>query len=216
VESSSPNNPDKKADYTTCKLGLNYLTDPELTFWYHMFSDNSGQDEMGDLYLDICVDGTWKNDVVHLSGNKGDSWFEQTVDLNDHKGERVILRFRAVTGSVWASDICIDDFRIEGETASDNIASKSPLSFDLKFYGSRIYFHIPDSKDKKKHLVKIRIYNMQGKIIKTLLNKKVASGPHYINLGIYGNREYKLAAGLYFCRMKVGSFNKTINIVLKK
>lgn len=213
IEASQPNYPYKRADFTTAKFNFKSLVNPELTFWCHMYSDTNS---MGDLYLDINVDSVWHDSVLHLSGDHGDEWFSQTVDLSNYKGDRVVFRFRGITGSLWASDICIDDFRIEGETAVDNIAPKSPLSFHLKFYGSRIYFHIPDSKDKKKHLVKIKIYNMQGKIIKTLLNKRVASGPHYINLAVTGNREYKFAAGLYLCRMEVGSFNKTINVLLKK
>lgn len=213
IEASQPNYPYKRADFTTAKFNFKSLVNPELTFWCHMYSDTNS---MGDLYLDINVDSMWHDSVLHLSGDHGDEWFSQTVDLSGYKGDRVVFRFRGITGSLWASDICIDDFRIEGETAVDNTAPKPPLSFDIKFYGSRIYFHIPDSKNKKKHLVKIIIYNMQGKIIKTLLNKRVASGPHYINLAITGNREYKFAAGLYLCRMEVGSFNKTINVLLKK
>ena len=213
MEASQPNYPYKKVDFVTPKFNFKSLVNPELTFWCHMYSDTNS---MGELFLDINADGVWHDSVCYLSGDHGDEWFSQTVNLSDYKGDRVVFRFRGITGSLWASDICMDDFRIEGETASDNIASKSPLRFDLKFYSSRIYFHIPDFKDKKKHLVKIKIYNMQGKIIKTLLNEKISSGSHYINLGITGKRECSLAAGLYLCRMEVGSFNKTINIVLKK
>jgi hypothetical protein len=207
VESSSPNNPDKKADYTTCKLGLNYLNDPELSFWYHMFSDNSGQDEMGDLYLDICVDGTWKNEVLHLSGNKGDQWFEQKVDLTDHKGERVILRFRAITGSGWASDICIDDFKVDGQMAIDHITVNTPSFFNLRFYNSRVHYNIPQRAEG--YEVFINLYNVQGKLVQSVVNGKVKAGSYSIPLN-------RLATGLYLLKMETKEYNTTTNIIITR
>ncbi len=207
VESSSPNNPDKKADYATPKFNLKALADPELTFWCHMFSDNSGQDEMGDLYLDICVDGNWSSDVVQLSKDHGDAWFEQKVDLNQYKGERVIFRFRAVTGSGWASDICIDDFKIDGLVSVNDLASKVSLSFGLGFYGSRIHFRVPENTGKEK--VHISLYNVQGKLVKKIVNDNLKAGYYSVPLRL-------LATGLYICRMEAEGFNKTINVILTK
>lgn len=207
VESSDPNNPDKKADYITCKLGLNYLNEPELSFWYHMFSDNDGQDEMGDIYLDISVDGTWHNDVLHLTNDHGDQWFEQKVDLNNYKGERVILRFRAVTGSGWASDICIDDFKVDGQMAIDNIINDMPSLYSLQFYNSRIHFSIPEYPGNKK--LKIGLYNVQGKLVKTLVNGNIKAGDYSIPVN-------QLATGLYLLKMEAEGFNKTVNIILTK
>lgn len=213
VEASTPNYPDKRADFITAKFNYKSLVKPELTFWCHMFSDTNA---MGDLYLDINVDSTWYDSVVHLTGDHGDKWFSQTLDLSGYKGDRVVFRFRAVTGSLWAGDIAIDDIRIEGETAVDNIIVKPHLPFSLKYYGSRIYFQIPRSGNNKLHLVKIGIYNTQGRLVKTLLNKRVKPGKHTIHPDITGTNRYALAAGLYLCRMETEEFNKTINILLRK
>ena len=170
-----------------------------------MFSDNDGQDEMGDLYLDISVDGTWENDVLHLSGNKGDTWFEQKVDLNNYKGERVILRFRAITGSGWASDICIDDFKVDGQIAIDNGAMTKPLSFDLTYFGSRIHYMMPVNKNQ----VNIALYNLQGKLVKTLVNGS-------INAGYYSIPLHNFATGLYLVKLEAEGYSKTLNIMIAK
>ena len=215
VESSSPNYPDKTADFATAKFDFKSLTDPELIFWCHMFSDNEGVDEMGDLYLDICVDGNWSNDVVNLTNDHGDVWFEQTVDLNPYKGDRVIFRFRAITGSGFASDICIDDFEINGQTPIGNNSLESPLSFDLKLHGSQLKLQLPDNKDKLHH-ISLNLYNLQGKLINTLLSGNVKSGVHSISLDKVFHGGRKLATGLYLCKMEAGEFTKTINLLLRK
>ncbi len=57
VEASTPNNPSKKTNMLSPVFDFGYLKKPSLTFWAHMKSDSN---TMGDLYVDICEDGTWK------------------------------------------------------------------------------------------------------------------------------------------------------------
>lgn len=205
MEASDPNNPDKKADFVTPKFDFKHLGDPKLTFWYHMFSaDNT----MGILYLDINVDGTWHNDVVTLTGDNGDEWFVQEVDLNQYKGDRVIFQFRGITGSSWCSDICIDDFKIDGAVPIENNITKTlPGSFDVKFFGSRIHYQVPDI-GKASH-VSIKLYNLQGKLVKTLVNRNLSADYYSMPVG-------QLATGMYLCRMEAKGFVKTINVLLTK
>lgn len=202
VEASGDNSPDKQADFTTCKIGLNHLTGPELSFYYHMFSATN---EMGDLYLDISVDGNWTNDVLHLTNDNGDQWIEQKLDLNPYIGERVIFRFRAITGDSWCSDICIDDFMVDGQMAIDVSNTNVPKYFDLKFYNSRIYFMLPENRDK----VNIALYNLQGKLVRTLVNDNLKADHYAIPVN-------KLATGLYLCKIKTKGFTKTIRVLLKR
>ncbi len=208
VESSSSNNPDKKADFMSPKFDLRSLNNPELSFWCHMFSDNEGKDEMGDLYLDINVDGTWHNEVVHKSGDYGDEWFEVKQSLTDYKGNRVIFRFRAVTGSGWASDICLDDFQVTGEVTPIVSTIKAPLQFDVGCIGSRIHYRIPDGIDKTN--ISLALYNMQGKLVFELVRDNVSSGNYFLDIS------KNLAAGLYQCRMKAQKLRKNINVIVTK
>lgn len=213
AEASSPNYPYKSAEFITAKFNYTSLVKPELTFWYHMFSDTNA---MGDLYLDINVDGLWHDSVVHLSGDHGDTWHSQTVDLSDYKGDRVVIRFRAVTGSLWASDIALDDIMIEGETAATVKDRIHPRLLDLKYCNLRFFFHIPQIRNYKTCHVRIDIYNILGKLIGTLLNSEVKPGYHSIPLDRKANRRYLPAAGLYLCRMEIGGFNKTITFLLSQ
>jgi len=114
VEASDPNYPHKKTDFITCKTDFGALSRPVLIFWAHMFSDTHA---MGDLHCDVDVDGSWHTDIAFLSGDHGDRWFAQSIDLASYKGDRVRFRFRGVTGDLWASDICVDDLIITDKPA---------------------------------------------------------------------------------------------------
>ena len=114
TEATLPNNPNKRADLITPAFNLTLLTDAELTFWYHMY-DNTVNNYMGTLHLDVFINDAWIEDIMTpISGNQGDQWHEQVVDLTAYAGEIIELRFRGITGAGYASDICIDDFSIDG------------------------------------------------------------------------------------------------------
>ncbi len=125
VEASNPNNPEKKAHMLSPRFDLNALQEGSCSFWYHMFS---AENTMGDLYIDLCVDGQWNEGVKHLTGDKGDTWHEETIDLKDYAGKKVQFRFRGITGEDWCSDICIDDFSIDGKANALPLYTTEPVT----------------------------------------------------------------------------------------
>jgi hypothetical protein len=121
TESSNPNYPDKRADMISPTFDLSNLDDVEVKFWYHMYNNSTGSPIMGDLHLDVFHNNVWIEDVMTpISENQGDQWHEQVVDLSAYDGEIVKLRFRGITGG-YASDICIDDFSINGNAQSTTL-----------------------------------------------------------------------------------------------
>lgn len=207
VEASDPNNPSKKADFITPKFDIRSATNIKLTFWSHMYSS---QNEMGDLYLDVEVDGAWNNDVVHLTDDHGDEWFETTKDLSSYSGDRMRLRFRAVTGASWASDICVDDLRVAGDivtvNVNRNVVNKVNL---LRLHRSRLCYTIPDNSPN----ISINLYDVKGKLVKTLVNGPVNKGTYLIDLKAPGNGT--VSTGVYLCRMETAGINKTIKVIIK-
>jgi len=207
ASASNSGNPNKKFDFTTPKFNFSSLKNPLLSFWYHMFSDNAGEDHMGELHLDISVDGVWNNDVITaIDGNQGDAWHEQTLDLNPYRGERVILRFRGITGDSWESDISLDDIKIfEDPTGIGDTGPGAPSSYGLHYYGSRLHYSIPENKNQ----ISINLYNLQGKLVKTLVNSNINSGYHSIPL-------HNFATGLYLVKLEAEDYSKTITVMITR
>ncbi|MDB2631208.1 GEVED domain-containing protein [Ulvibacter sp.] len=83
-------------------INLAGLTNPELTFDYHMYGATTGT-------LDVIVGGT---NVFTLTGQQQTSetadWITAIVDLSAYSGEISVI-FRATRGSSWSGDISLDN-----------------------------------------------------------------------------------------------------------
>lgn len=100
---------DKTALLITPCFDLTGVNAPQASIWYHMLGAS-----MGELHIDILVDGEWIEDVVpSISGNQGASWQQVVINLNTYIGKTINLRFRGITGNGFTSDICLDDFEIK-------------------------------------------------------------------------------------------------------
>lgn len=94
--------------------------DATLSFDYHMYSGNSN---MGELHVDIDDGSGWVNDPTPLIGNQqgGQSspWLNRIIDLSSYANKKIRIRFRAIRGFDFTSDIAIDNVMVSG-TASNN------------------------------------------------------------------------------------------------
>ncbi len=97
---------------TPC-IDLSSATKPELSFWYHAYGSS-----IGELHVDIFVDGEWIYDLTPpIQGDKGNTWFQQTANLIPYVGKTVILRFRGSNGGGFTGDLAIDDVGIQENPA---------------------------------------------------------------------------------------------------
>eukprot|EP00633_Aureoumbra_lagunensis_P005797 CAMPEP_0197324022 /NCGR_PEP_ID=MMETSP0891-20130614/70858_1 /TAXON_ID=44058 ORGANISM="Aureoumbra lagunensis, Strain CCMP1510" /NCGR_SAMPLE_ID=MMETSP0891 /ASSEMBLY_ACC=CAM_ASM_000534 /LENGTH=980 /DNA_ID=CAMNT_0042816767 /DNA_START=75 /DNA_END=3017 /DNA_ORIENTATION=- len=79
-----------------------------VTFDYHMYGSS-----MGTLSFQYSTDAgssSW-TELWSLSGDQGDSWITQTVDIPSTANK---IRFWATTGTSYRSDICIDNIVFNG------------------------------------------------------------------------------------------------------
>lgn len=212
TEASSDGNPNKKFWTVTPFFDFTNLTEPYISFWYHMQSDTN---RMGDLYVDIYADNAWTDSIVYISGHQDTVWLEKTLDLNQYAGKIVQFRFRGVTDTSFDSDMAIDDFLVDDHTGIQNQIVKVPMQYGIKFYGSRVHYQIPENGNKLQH-VSLKLYNVQGKLVRTLLDGSVKTGYHSIPVNGRNSGMYKLATGLYLCKMKTKGFTKTINVIIKR
>ncbi|WP_405574794.1 reprolysin-like metallopeptidase [Winogradskyella sp. Asnod2-B02-A] len=104
---------------------LSTATTETFSFYYHMLGD-----DMGSLNLEVTIDdgGNWTN-VFSVSGEIGDVWNSQNIDISSYYGEVIKFRFIGLTGNGWSSDIAIDHIGI-GDPITDNIAPVITLNGD--------------------------------------------------------------------------------------
>lgn len=108
VEASGAGAPSKVAVVQTPCYNLSGLSQPYLTFWYHMQGA-----QMGSLRVDVNVGGTITQNAWSVSGDQGGYWRQGWVDLAPFAGQSSVqFRFRAVTGGGELSDIALDDVRV--------------------------------------------------------------------------------------------------------
>lgn len=113
------------AELLTPCIDLSNSTFPSLSFWYHMYGAT-----MGELHVDVIAEGVWTLDVMPMiSGNKGDNWFQATVNLSAFNGKVINVRFRGITGTDFTSDMALDDISIiESSTPPQAMFVGNPIS----------------------------------------------------------------------------------------
>ncbi|GAA4272402.1 trypsin-like peptidase domain-containing protein [Aquimarina gracilis] len=105
--------PNKRAILNSPCLDFSGLTEPSLSFQYHMLGS-----AINSLNVEARTNnsGNWTS-VFSRSGEQGSNWNAADVDLSAYAGESSVqLRFNVVTGSGgsgWQSDIAIDDVSIQ-------------------------------------------------------------------------------------------------------
>ncbi|HAS41215.1 MAG TPA: hypothetical protein DCS93_12090 [Microscillaceae bacterium] len=111
VEASNPNFPSKTAILESPCFDLSGVTNPELTFDYHMYGS-----QVNNLKAEVKVgSGSWTQ-IFTKSGNQGNNWLSETINLSAYLGTEVKVRFMVTTGtgsSGWQSDIAIDHVRVQ-------------------------------------------------------------------------------------------------------
>ncbi|MEM6378684.1 MAG: trypsin-like peptidase domain-containing protein [Bacteroidota bacterium] len=105
--------PNKRAILNSPCLNFGSLSEPTLTFEYHMLGS-----AINSLTVEARTNnsGSWAS-VFSRSGEQGSNWNSANVDLSAYAGQSSVqLRFNVVTGSGgsgWQSDIAIDDVSIQ-------------------------------------------------------------------------------------------------------
>ncbi|MCB0445928.1 MAG: T9SS type A sorting domain-containing protein [Gelidibacter sp.] len=110
---ASGSNSNDVAEYTSPCIEINY-TDAMLSFYYHMYGNS-----IGELHVDIDSGSGFVNDVTSAivgqqQTTSGNAYLERQVDLASYAGQTIKVRFRAIRGVGYNSDIAIDDINIAG------------------------------------------------------------------------------------------------------
>ena len=74
-----------------------------------------------------------------------------------------------------------------------------------------IRFDLPDTRR-----VTLKVYDAQGRLVRTLLDAPLAGGQYALRWDGRSDARYRVGAGVYFCRMVAGDYERTLKMVLIK
>ncbi|ARV14637.1 CUB domain-containing protein [Polaribacter sp. SA4-12] len=95
--------------------------DAQISFDYHMYS-TGGSTTMGTLNISVSTDsGVSFADIHSISGNQGNGWLSEIIDLRAYDGQSIILRYEGICGTDYRSDISIDNVVIGSNPGTPRI-----------------------------------------------------------------------------------------------
>ncbi|CAA6810543.1 MAG: Serine protease [uncultured Aureispira sp.] len=196
VEASSPNFPSKVAMIESPCFNLTTITDPELTFDYHMYGA-----DMGMLEVQVKTSTTNWNTLLTRLNDYGDNWLSITLNLAAYTNATDMkVRFVATTGTGFSSDMAIDAFAITSATVSTGIRSTNQADAFLTVAPNpfRDYLEVSTNMEGMSNY---RITNIQGQTMQvgSLQNKTI--------------KVNALAQGVYFISFTNGKEHITRKIV---
>lgn len=203
---------------------------PEVTFPIdlddqHLSLDLQTATELKSLYLDIpfaidsvifeMMDGPRNDELFHMvTGDDGKiAMVAQTfpiylgIDLIDNSTEFVIPA--QINGH-------LRDLPVSSTSSEDESIPPLPLSLRQNYPNpfnphTQISFYLPEGA-----AATLKIYNLKGQLIKTLIDKKLAPGEHSFTWDGQNSEGEQVSTGIYLYRLQTPQHNITRKMVLSK
>ena len=178
VEASGNNTgyPNKRAIITSPCYDLSSQSSATFSFNYHMFGSNN----MGSIALEASNDdgASWAT-LWSETGNQGNQWLSQSIDLSAYLGNSVQLRFNRLTGGTWQADIAIDNIGLSAGVTTKVEEIDFDLSDDIQTIENTVRFYPnPASSSVNVGLgmdmqngavdMTLSIYDLTGKMVKRI------------------------------------------------
>ena len=122
------NFPNVNAQLLSPCFDLTNITYPQLVFDYHMYGA-----DMGTLEVEVSTNGAIWNTVWTASGDQGQLWITDTIDLNAYTNESgLLIRFSGTTAGGFTSDMSIDDIKVEQGVPACTFVNTFPYTEDFE------------------------------------------------------------------------------------
>jgi len=200
----------------TLTTALNVAPNPIvfLSFWYKCAIDT-----LDNAYVDVSNDNgtTWQSAKFYNFTNP--NWTKEVIDLTTYANatNQLKIRFSMVSnGTVVNDGIYIDDIKLTGYNMTPTGISGNanvPADFSLSQNypnpfnpATVITYSIP-----RQSLVSLKVYDMLGKEVTTLVNEQQPAGQYSVN---FDATAYN--SGVYFYELVSGEFRETRRMILIK
>jgi len=110
---------------------------------------------------------------------------------------------------------------IDKDNVSTEMTVPSPLFFGLTAVpnpfssATQVKFNVPQAKNGEKQKVSVRIYDLSGRLVQTLVQGSFVAGYH---TAAFNGRENKngrtFGNGIYLCRMQAPGYTRTLKLLL--
>lgn len=161
------------------------------------------------LILECSANGnSW--DVIDCYEGTGD-WAERSYNLNSYAGQDLYIRFRLFTGNWGSSDgVYIDDLKLFANSDVSETGDIDIPPAQVKVSASPNPFSTSSNIHIKTHSglenAAIRIYNIRGQAVKTLLaTNELTKGTHDFFWDGRDDQGSETANGIYFLRVSDSS-----------
>jgi hypothetical protein len=209
-----------KTTLTTPTFDLTTVTGPTISYW-RWYTNDLGNNPGEDVWLvQISNNGglTWVD--LENTTESNNSWQERSFLVSDYitPTNQVVVQFVAsdeVNGSLVEAGV--DDFLITGEGGIVG-APDQDRPIVLRLDPARpnpttglmtLSFALP-----KKSAVELRIYDPDGRLVRTLVDDLLPPGPHQVRWDGRASGGKKVASGIYFAQLSVGEEVRTSRLVV--
>ena len=160
----------------------------------------------------LIIEG-WYNSILKYSRSFSNIFSWEILTLNYSYINKIEIKLdSSASGSL--TDYDFDNFTFRSNITSASVdSSLIPQSYRLSQNfpnpfnpTTKIYYSIP-----KSNLVTIKIFNILGREVKTLLDEHENAGNYNVVFNASG-----LSSGVYFCRLQSGDFVSTKKMILIK
>ncbi len=200
-------------------IGATPVADGE---WHHVAAVIFAQGE-GIRTVRLFVDGVWEE----TEGNNDNPFLTMDslavrIGMSGPRGDR---HFHGCIDEVRIYDRALEDEEIEEVMEADlqNTAVRDRIApmpdqfqlgpnFPNPFNpGTKVFYHLPEPSQ-----VDIRVFDLTGRSVRTLLNGRQSAGPHFVYWNGRDSYGTKAPSGVYLVRMKGRHFVSVLKIVLAK
>ncbi len=164
----------------------------------------------------LVIAAASNSDSIYISTNFGASWSSTVHSLKEE--ERIFEIEKDNSGHIFMGSFSnglfeakiITDVKYVGEQLKFNLTQNYPNPFNPT---TKIKYSIP-----KSDVVQIKIFDLLGAEIKTLLNEFKQAGHHEIEFDtrLSNNHTGELPSGVYFYRIVSGSYSETKKMLFLK
>jgi hypothetical protein len=214
-------------------IDLSHTDKALLTFWTAYFMEENK--DFGFIEISIDSAATWQQLGDSYTGTCSD-WQADSVSLSDYTGagyQDVLLRFRFMSDSTESEILngwYIDDIKIIPDI---DLMTSVPVGKNIKLKSFWLKQNYPNPFNPETAIsyqlpalshVKLVIYDIQGREVRTLVSKRQQAGEHQISWDGIDKFGLSVSAGIYFCRIEANysksnqkqKFVKVIKLALVK